>query len=122
MGVAHGGLAALWAQAGRASPDESALSRCQHAIALSDFEPDDRHRRRQRMGVGALCVASAARRIGRLGGGTERCVEHLFYPADALGVRLLRAEAAEGRESRVESRRQFIGPRPWTLASRLLAG
>ncbi len=55
----------------------------------------------ERTGRGAFCASSLARRVSRLGGGTERHLIHIFRVAVADRLRALR-EGALGRPVRVD--------------------
>ena len=89
LDFAHGGLPALWFTPSRPPPDQSPLSHCQHPIALSPSPADYRTGVAQRLRGGVVCLASTARRIGRLGLRAQGCPEHLLLPPHALGLRPL---------------------------------
>src|SRR6202035_3599670 len=80
------GLSALWAQASRASPDESSVSSGQYAAAFWGAAPNDGSNVVERICGGAFCVRSGSRGIGGLGLRTQGCTQCIFLAADLVRI------------------------------------
>src|SRR5205823_8741430 len=76
--------------------DESGAPYRQHAGAVWRDALDHRSGMAKRVGGGVVCGASVARRIGGVGGGTERCAKRAVLDAYDGGVCGLRARAERG--------------------------
>ena len=81
------GLPALRRKGRRPSPDQCPAACRQHAATVFRFEPDDERPVAQRGGGGAVCLASAPRRIRGLGGRKKRRALRLFLDVDVVALR-----------------------------------
>ena len=110
----------LWRpQSRRASSDQPALSHRQHIAALFSAQTVDRRFMAQFFCRRAFRLASAARRIGRLGCGTQGCLERIILMLTLIVY--VRATRKGGRRSKAESRAQkfrlsTFGLRPSTIS------
>ena len=78
--------------------DQPAFSHGECAAAVHGVETNDWSDVVQRVCGSAVCMASAARRIRRVGFRTQGCVERVFLDADAAGLRALRTGAGSKKQ------------------------
>ena len=83
------GLPNPWPETGRTSSDQSAVSSCQHAPAFCPAALYDRCAVAQRVGGGALRVASDARRICGVDFRAQGCVKRVLLAADHACIRAI---------------------------------
>ena len=117
VAVAHAGLPNLRAQARRPSRHQSALSHRQYTPPLGAAAAPHGGVLAQRFRRRALCSPPLARRVGRLGGRTQGCAQHVLWSAVSLGVWPLRSRKVASRESSVECTDGEFDPRFPSLRS-----
>src|SRR5436189_6067249 len=98
----NGGRKRVRQRTPRRPSHESPVARRQHGPALPPVVAIDASPVEQRHGRRIIRVASAARRIRRLGGGAQRYAEHFFWITRALCLR-------EARHARIRKPNSELG-------------